>query len=140
MAARRILDANAIVVVGRRDEVIELTIRAAELNGGLDGVVASAVEGKLVALERLAGFCGDVHDAGRVEAKLRRQTAGNQRGGVDQSSIELLSKAVQRLRKQNAVHSIGKVGVFAANVLLSEGIGYDPRHAEQHLLEGGVLA
>ncbi len=136
----RIFQAQAGVVEGAGDEVVELAGGAADLEGGTEGVKAAAIERKFVVIQVGAGFGGHIHDAGGVKAELGGEAAVDEGGGLDEVGVEFLGEAFEWLRQQDAVDAVGEVGVLAADVLAAERIEDDAGGAQQNLVEGGILA
>ena len=132
-------DAEGVVFVGAGHEVVQFSPRAAELEGGIEGVVASAVEGQFVVGQGLSGFCGDIDDSGGVKAELSGKAAVDEGDVIDEAGVELLAEAVEGLGEDNAIDAIGEVGVLAADVFLAKGIFDDAGHAEEDLLEGRIF-
>ena len=136
MGGGGIFEAEAIVVVGAGDKVIEAVRCAADLEGGFEGIKGSAVDGEFVVLEGGPGFGGDINDAGGVEAELRGEAAGDEGGGLDETGIELLGEAFEGLGEEDAVDAVGEIGVFAADMLATEGVGDDTWACEEDCWKG----
>ena len=137
---RRVLDAEPVVQELSGDEVVDLAIAAAVGAGGLRIVARAAGDREIGAGIAGARLHPDVDDARRAQAVLRRQRPGQQRHRVDRACHQELAEARQAVRQLHAVEPVLQVAVVAAHVDLAETVLHHARRAQQHLVQGRVLA
>jgi hypothetical protein len=98
------------------DEVFGIALNSTIFKAGRDGLPAAAIEADAAASQRRAAFGRDVDDAGRVQAILRRQRAGEQLQVADEGALKNLGEAGYAVGQQNAVDAILNVAVLIADV------------------------
>ncbi|MBW8760357.1 MAG: hypothetical protein JF586_22435 [Burkholderiales bacterium] len=123
-----------------RDEVVHVARAARVVDAGLDGAVAAAVDRDGPAGLDRVGLRLDVDDAGRAQAVLRRQGAGDQRHRLDQARIQRLAEDADALGKDDAVEAVLQAGMLAADMELAEGILHHLGRLQQHLVQRHVVA
>src|SRR5581483_244497 len=112
---------------------------AAVINTRLDLAVTAAVDRhRSVSFER-AALGGQVDDAGRIEAVLRRQRASDEIQRLDQSGIERLAEDRDAFREDDSVQAVLQAVVLAADVHLAEGILGHTRCLQNDLVELDVV-
>jgi hypothetical protein len=82
----------------------------------------------------------DVDHAGRAQAILCRQCAGDQRQRVGDAWREDLAEEREALRQLHAVETVLQAAMVAAHVDLAEPVLHHAGRAQQHLIERRVLA
>ena len=135
-----ILDAQRVVVVAAVKVVVEFSIRAAVFKARTNRVITAAIHFRRAAVLKRAALGLDVNDARRAETVLRRQRAGNELHGVNETRIKFEAETGNAFRQQHVVDAILQVRVFAANVQAIGG-GVVLRHAgraQDHLAERRV--
>ena len=136
----RVLDAETVVDVLAGREIVDRAGAAAVGEGGLRIVARAAGDGGLGAGVGRAGFQGDVDDARGVQAVLGRQGAGEQRHLVGVARGQDVVEQRQALGQLHAVEPVLHVAVVAAHVDLAETVLHHAGRAQQHLVQGRVLA
>ena len=114
----RWLDAAIGVQVLGRDEVAELVLRAAVLEARLLGVSLSAVEVHVAAIVEQAVLGLDVDDSSGAQAELGRQRPGEQADALGEARAQRLPESRDSFGKLDAIDSVLKIGMVAANVEL----------------------
>ena len=136
----RVLDAETVVDVLAGREIVDRAGAAAIGEGGLRIVARAAGDGDLGAGIGRARLQGDVDDAGGLQAVLGRQGAGEQRHLVGVARGQDVVEQRQACRQLHAVEPVLHVAVIAAHVDLAETVLHHAGRAQQHLVEGRVLA
>src|SRR6202047_5011866 len=113
----RILDAKDGVQEAAAEEIFRASGDTAVLRVVVRGPPASAVNSDLADIVELCGRYVD--DAGRAQAILRRQRAGDQAQAADPTGIQELPEGAEPVGEQDAVDAIGNIGVLVAHVQVS---------------------
>ena len=137
---RRVLDADAVVQELADGEIVDRAGAAAILKGRLHPVVRAARDRGLGAGIGRARLERDVDDAGRAEAVLRRQRAGDQRQLWANRGVRALAEQRQAFGQLHAVEPVLQVAVVAADMDLAEAVLHHAGRAQQHLVERRILA
>ncbi len=138
-AAVRRFDADAGVQEAARHERAVGAPRAAVFEARLDLVVAAAVDRDVPAVLE-AALGGDVDHAGRAQAVLGRQGAGDQLDVGGQARAQGLAEHRKALGQDHVVQPVLHVGVVAADMQLAEGVLHHARRLQDHLVQRHVLA
>ena len=130
---------QVIMQPGGGDKIIQIGGGAAKRRGRVEGVIAAAIDGNLVAIQLRPRLGGDVKDSGGAVAKLGREGAGDQRHRIDEMRINFLPEPIESFRQQNAVEAVLRIAMVAADMHFSELVLHHPRRVQQDLLKRGVF-
>ena len=132
-----ILKAEAGAEIAAGDEIFGISLDPAIFEAGRDGLTAAAVDADAAAGKRRSALGSDVDDAGRMQAILRRQRAGEQLHVADEGRLENLREAGNAIGQQNSVDPVLNVAVLVADVkiALARRILVDARKLQREVAE-----
>src|SRR5262249_22590836 len=99
--------------------IFGIALNAAVFEARRYSLPAAAVKTDAAAPQRRSAFGGDVDDAGRMQAILRRQRAGDQPHAADEGALDNLRETGNAVGQQNAVDPILNVAVLIADVKIA---------------------
>jgi hypothetical protein len=137
---RRVLDAEIVLQKAARQEILRLPGGAAIFHVGRDGAVAAAIDADHAGIVEGVGLGGDVEHAGRPQAVLGRQCAGEQAEAPDDAGVEDLPECADAVGKHDAVDAILQIGVLVADMQVAARgrILRDAGELQHHLVERGI--
>jgi len=139
---RRILDAQIVLQVPSRHEILRLAGGAAIFEVGRNGLVTAAIEADATAVVEGIRLGLDVDDTRRAQAVLGGQRAGDQRKVAYNAGVEDLAEGRDTVGELNAVDAILNIAVLVAHMQIAAGRRI-LRHAgslQQHLVQTGIDA
>ena len=130
------------MIVAAIEEVIQFPLRAAIFEAGAVGVVTAAIDFAGAAVFKRAAFGLNIHHAGRAEAVLRRQGAGDELHGIHEARVQFLAETGDALGKEHIVDAVLKVRMFAAHMqaAVRRRVLRHARSTEDNLTEGRIAS
>ena len=128
-----VLDAAIVVQVVAGEEPVDRAAMAAILDARLRPVPTSAGHPNRDARVGDPGFCLDIHHTGGLEAILRRQRAGVEGQLVGETGGNRLAEHRQTLGQFHPIEAILHIGVFAAQMDLTETVQRHAGGMHQHV-------
>ena len=123
-------------------EILGLSDRAAIFEARRDRAVAAAIDADAAGVVEGVRLGLDVQHAGRAQAILRRQRAGEQRQAADDAGVEDLPERADAVGEHDAVDAILQIGVLVAHMQFAARgrILRDAGELQQHLVQRRVVA
>src|SRR6202030_4158799 len=98
------------------DIVVGLALNPAIFEARRDSLPAAAVDADAAAGQRRSALGSDVDDAGRMQAVLSRQRAGEQAHVADEGGLKYLREAGDAVGQQNSVDAILNVAMLVEDM------------------------
>src|SRR5882672_10483085 len=118
-----ILKAEAGAEIASSGEILGIALDPAIFEARRNGLSAAAIKADAATCQCRPALGGDVDDAGRMQAILGRQRAGDQPHAADEGALENLRETRNAVGQQDSVDPILNIGVLIADMKIARALG-----------------